>query len=328
MGTHSQPNPLPTFDELLARTDAPAGSSWGLWGKRDVFGCLNLLTPERAKAGLACAIDGRVFNLDMELDRPEPPLFGRKAFEHQVLQRPAAADDVVHFNTQSSTQWDGFRHIRHPVHGYYNGLDPTEHGTGHWARKGIVGRAVLVDIERWRAAEGRPIQPGTRDEIQPDEVRAAADRQGVTIEPGDILLLHTGWLRWYRTLDIDGRAATAELPVHSCGLAPGRETARLLWDWHVAAVASDAPALEVFPRASVLDPAKADAMEGHADLLEADFLHLNLLPMFGMPIGELFDLTALADNCATDNRYTCLLTSSPLNVTQGVATPPNALAIK
>ena len=29
---------LPSFDDLLARTDAPAGSTWGLWGPADRLG--------------------------------------------------------------------------------------------------------------------------------------------------------------------------------------------------------------------------------------------------------------------------------------------------
>jgi hypothetical protein len=57
-------------------------------------------------------------------------------------------------------------------------------------------------------------------------------------------------------------------------------------------------------------------------------LHFSLLGLLGIPIGELFDLDALAEDCAADGRYTCLLTSAPLNLSAGVASPPNALAIK
>ena len=32
-------------------------------------------------------------------------------------------DEISNFNTQASSQWDGFRHVRHLVHGYYGGLD-------------------------------------------------------------------------------------------------------------------------------------------------------------------------------------------------------------
>ncbi len=53
-----------------------------------------------------------------------------------------------------------------------------------------------------------------------------------------------------------------------------------------------------------------------------------LLPMLGMPIGELWDLDALAQACAADGRYAFLLTSAPIHLRHGVGSPPNALAVK
>jgi hypothetical protein len=57
-------------------------------------------------------------------------------------------------------------------------------------------------------------------------------------------------------------------------------------------------------------------------------LHPHLLAFFGMPIGEMWDLEALAEDCAADRRYSFFLTSAPLNIPGGVGSPPNALAIK
>ncbi len=61
---------------------------------------------------------------------------------------------------------------------------------------------------------------------------------------------------------------------------------------------------------------------------EQTFLHFQLLPRLGLPIGELWDLESLADACASDGRYDFLLTSAPLRLRGGVASPPNALAIR
>ena len=55
-------------------------------------------------------------------------------------------------------------------------------------------------------------------------------------------------------------------------------------------------------------------------------LHDHLLSMWGMPIGEMWDLEALAEECKKQQRWSFFLTSSPLNITGGVASPPNALA--
>jgi hypothetical protein len=47
-----------------------------------------------------------------------------------------------------------------------------------------------------------------------------------------------------------------------------------------------------------------------------------------MALGELWWLDDLADDCAQDGIYECLLTSAPLNAKGGIGSPPNALAIK
>ena len=56
-------------------------------------------------------------------------------------------------------------------------------------------------------------------------------------------------------------------------------------------------------------------------------MHEVLLAGWGMPIGELFDLEALAQHCKQIKRWSFFLTSEPVNVPGGVASPPNALAI-
>ena len=41
----------PTYAELLARTDAPPGSTWGLWPGRETLGCLNRIDEGRRRYG-------------------------------------------------------------------------------------------------------------------------------------------------------------------------------------------------------------------------------------------------------------------------------------
>ena len=53
---------------------------------------------------------------------------------------------------------------------------------------------------------------------------------------------------------------------------------------------------------------------------------LNVL--LGLPIGEQFNLEALAEDCAQDGRHEFMLVSCPLNLEGGIASPPNAVAIK
>ncbi|MFQ5880740.1 MAG: cyclase family protein, partial [Dehalococcoidia bacterium] len=84
-----------------------------------------------------------------------------------------------------------------------------------------------------------------------------------------------------------------------------------LWDNRIAAVAGDNFALEPMPH----NPALGS-------------LHHRMLPLLGMPMGELFNFEELAADCVEDGVYECMLTSAPVHVYGGVASPPNALAIK
>ena len=57
-------------------------------------------------------------------------------------------------------------------------------------------------------------------------------------------------------------------------------------------------------------------------------LHVHFLPLLGIPLGELWDLDALADDCSAARTYDAFFTSAPLNMPNGVASPPNAIAVR
>lgn len=46
----------PSYADLLARTDGPPGSAWGVFGPDDQLGTVNRLGPEQAKAAAATTI--------------------------------------------------------------------------------------------------------------------------------------------------------------------------------------------------------------------------------------------------------------------------------
>lgn len=62
-------------------------------------------------------------------------------------------------------------------------------------------------------------------------------------------------------------------------------------------------------------------------LLTGAVLHMYCLNMFGMSIGELWDLKELARYCKEKKRYSFMITSTPLNQPGLIGSPPNALAI-
>lgn len=104
---------IPSFDNLTLDPSGPKGNTWGLFGKDNHLGMLNLLTPDVVKQAASEEIkDGVRFALDWQLNALHKPAFGRQSFEHKIVPKTPrfVNDDVLVLNTQSSSQWDGFRH--------------------------------------------------------------------------------------------------------------------------------------------------------------------------------------------------------------------------
>lgn len=80
--------------------------------EKDQLGTLNLLTPEVVANAAKEIKTGHRISLDWKMTMPSVPMFGRQAFVHEIRHKAPRTvnDDVLHFNTQCSTQWDGLRH--------------------------------------------------------------------------------------------------------------------------------------------------------------------------------------------------------------------------
>ncbi|WP_322796743.1 cyclase family protein [Tepidiforma sp.] len=316
------PDPLPRFDQLPAVPDAPPQSAWWLFGRDDDIGMFNLQTPERIAAAARLVQRGAMFPLNWNLELPNPPLFNRGALRQTIFGGAIHHDDVLdNFYPQASSQWDTLVHVGNSRHGFYNGIRKEEvtgkpgsrGGIDRWAQRGIAGRAVLLDLGRFLASRGEPIDFTTDRRFSVDELEACRQAQGVEFAPGDVLLIRTGWTEWYESLDAPARSALANMAAFRApGIAAGEAMAEYLWNRHFAAIAGDLPSLEAWP------PRRE----------HGGFLHEWLLGMFGMAIGELWDLSRLAADCAADGRYEAFLVSAPLNKTGGIGSPPNAIAFK
>jgi kynurenine formamidase len=313
---------VPGYDQLPVRAGAPEGSGWGVFGDNDEVGTINLLTPDRVVWAAQSIKSGKVFALNLPINIPDPPLFTRGAHSHTVKIFPNAdyvLDDYLdNFYPQASSQWDALAHVKHPVHGAYNGIPDyeitgrggTRLGIDNLARRGIAGRGVLADIDRYYEKVGKSIDFIRPMSIPLEDLEATLDSQKTKLAPGDVLLIRIGWTKFYLSASEELKAELARETVVP-GIEGSPRTARWLWNNHLAAVASDSPALEALPKS-----------EGE------DFLHFHMLAFFGMPIGEMWNLDPLADDCAADGRYEFFFTSAPLNIPGGVGSPPNALAIK
>jgi kynurenine formamidase len=315
---------LPTYDEL-PRAPRGGGSAWGLFGEANDLGLLNLQDAAGVVAAARLIKTGKVFALDAPLDAFTPPLVPGRGPIRRTNSHPAGSnffDDVVdNFYPQCASQWDGLGHVGYSPDEYYNGATAQQIDSGQrlgidgWARKGIVGRAVVLDLQRSRAEAGRPYEPGESEAFSVEDLEAARELARVSIGPGDVLLLHTGYAAWYAELDTAAkRAVPANLT--SPGIDHTEDMARYLWDAHVAGVACDAFAVEVYPR------------DTRPESQPFGFLHQILLGQFGMALGELWWLRQLAEDCAADGVYEAFLSSAPLHLPGGIGSPANAIAIK
>lgn len=295
-------------------------SNWGRWGADDERGTVNFITPECVRRGAACVRRGAVFSLGLRFgaDGPQIGQGGRVNPLHLMSAVGGAlgpdpdgfrySDDVVVMPLQCATQWDSLAHV-HYSNQLYNGFPAATITSAGAARNsidkigaGIVSRGVLLDLARSAGVER--LAPGHA--ITPAELEAAERTQGVRVESGDVLLIRTGHLRVF-TVDGDRVGYMRQMP----GL--GIDAVPWLHQREVAAVATDTNAVEVIP------------FEDPATLLP---VHLLCIRDMGLTLGEMFDLDALAEDCASDGVWECFFSAPPLKVTGGVGSPLNPLAVK
>ncbi|MFI1051322.1 cyclase family protein [Streptomyces griseoruber] len=317
---------------------AEAYSNWGRWGEDDVLGTLNFLDESKRREGAALVRRGTSFSLSQRFDMNGPQkgwrrrtnpvhtmldtgtdaALGNQGFPHGI----GGADDVIAMPLQCSTQWDGLGHIFD--HGRaWNGRAAEKvvtsdgdlvTGIEHMAPY-VAGRGVLLDVGRVIGDRGDTSRSSAAESggelpdgfaITEEHLAATAEAHGVTVGRGDIVLVRTGHLT---------RARRDGWGDYAGGPAPGLSftTAGWLHRTEIAAIATDTWGFEVRPNEfeNAFQP-----------------LHQVVIPHMGLLIGEMWDLDALAEDCAEDRVYEFWLTAAPLPITGAVGSPVNPIAVK
>ena len=318
------PDAVPALGELLA--DAP--SNWGKWGPDDEVGSLNYLGPEQVLAAVGLVTSGKTFTLQRLIGDPkgDPVWPGRTPAERtQILDEsnwdegaggPAYpgglhyADDKINAFLQGSTQYDALGHVWFDGkiwNGYdarttIGGLDKAS--VEPIAQRGIVGRAVLLDMARFRGKDNL----AAAETFTHEDLLACAAAQGVTIEKRDILIIRTNFLKLFFELGDAFYEGFCEP-----GLVYSPELVQWFQDMEIPNLVTDTIANEV-----TTDPNNGVAL----------VLHNALMRNLGVTLTEIADLELLAEDCAVDKQYAFLYVAAPLKVALGSGSPVNPVVIK
>jgi kynurenine formamidase len=197
----------------LGSGGAAAGQSWqppsdaqrcpSKWGSADQRGSANHMKPETVLRAARLITRGEVFELGRVLSEamPMPPvrrfeLFTKRTRNDPGTNRRGSNEELVVSEIgQVGTQFDTFSHQTIGA-SLYNciPLDEAVSRTG-FTKLGVeqVGalmtRGVLLDIA---ALKGVPMLADTY-QITPQDLQAALAAQKLTLQPGDAVLIHTGW---------------------------------------------------------------------------------------------------------------------------------------
>ena len=254
------------------RWDAPSESQRcpSKWGANDQRGSGNHMKPETVLRAARLIKTGEVFELGRVLSETMPLSPGRR-FEIMTKRtrndpgrnrRQSNEELVVAEIGQVGTQFDMFSHQM--INGsMYNcaKIDDVATRTG-FSKMGVeqvgalVTRGVLIDVA---ALKKVPVLPETY-EITPQDLQQALAEQKLTLQPGDAVLIHTGWgTLWGKD--------NARYQRSSPGL--GTAAAEWLAKQDPMLVGADNTAVEISP-----NPDKDLAGPGHQIFLVVNGIHL------------------------------------------------------
>lgn len=203
---------------------AQAGGSWfpSRWGPTDEIGAANLLTPQKVQQAAQLVRRGKTYPLGIPVDRSTPAfpprslsvtvlMPGQEAGQSFGANKMNYVDDIFTGWLGIGTQLDSLAHLGID-NTFYNGNKTKDFvRTTGVTKLGVekvpplVTRGVLLDLAK---AKGKPrLDEG--ELVTADELRAAMQAQNVRVTPGDVIVLHTGWLSM---LDQDARRFGAGEP--------------------------------------------------------------------------------------------------------------------
>jgi kynurenine formamidase len=220
------------------------------WGAGDERGAANHMRPATVMRAAQLIKTGQVVELGRVLES-SMPLFGTRRFEIHTKRtgpplggnkRRSNEELVVTEIGQVGTQFDMFPH-QTIGNQFYNCFDNDEIATRNgFTKLGVekIGtlftRGVLIDVA---ALKGVPMLPAGY-EITAADLQSGLQRQGVSLQAGDAVLIHTGYGKLW---NVDNVTYNKDTP----GI--GAPAAEWLAKQDVMLIGADTFAVEAFPNA-------------------------------------------------------------------------------
>lgn len=173
------------------------------WGAGDERGSMNRQNTAAVMNAAKLIKTGEVIEIGHVLNE-KMPFFGTRRFDvhakrtfmNQPSNRRGSNEEIVISEIgQVGTQFDGFAHQTHE-NSWYNCFKVDENSTrGGFLKLGvhtvgqIMTRGVLIDVAGLKGVETLP----DTYEITVQDLEEALKKQNTTIQPGDAILINTGW---------------------------------------------------------------------------------------------------------------------------------------
>ena len=290
-------------------------SNWGRWGDDDELGQANFITQEKRIAAARLVREGITVSLAHDVVQEDAVDTSAYLNREVISVSPTGAADKLEYTGSYHgtihSHLDSLDcHIMYEGKGY-NGVgyeeveaaDGCPRGSIHAHRNGVITRGVLFDatLLPGRATLDGWLEPGTP--ITYEDLEILEEIQGIRVQPGDVILLHTG--RWIR------REALGAWPISDGVAGYHADVAYFLKDRGVAMIGHD-----MFNDVS-------PSGVGNISLP----LHSLALVSLGVSIFDNLDFTEVAELAKQLGRYEFLFMASPLRIQKGMGSPLNPIAM-
>jgi kynurenine formamidase len=282
-------------------------SNWGRWGQDDQLGTFNLITPEKRRAALKLVRDGVSISMAHTLDKEKFPDNPRPIGQQMTIDAGGHAMDlytiwyhgstITHIDALCHYSFDGKIYNGYSKAGKISDAGCAVNGVEN-QRAGVITRGVLVDIPRLRKVDY--LEPGVG--VYESDILAWEKFANVKIGSGDAVFLRTG--RWARRVKLG--------PWNVAASAAG---------WH----ASVMPFMKQRDVALLGNDGVQDVQPSGIEGVPRPIHQLAIVAL-GLPLIDVMDLEAVADECARRHKWEFLVTLSAPPMPGGTGFPINPIA--